>query len=59
MNIFQRIGLDPLNRHTWNDWVDQINPFLLGGALFKTEEDVDINGKYAMLPENFHGMKAE
>ena len=50
VNSFHRMGLDPLNRPTWNEWVDRIKPFLQGGASFKTEEDIDINGKYAMLP---------
>ena len=59
VNSFQRVGLDPLNRPTWNEWVDRIKPFLQGGAPFKTEEDIDMNGKYAMLTEYFHGMKTE
>ena len=50
VNSFQPVGLDPLNRPTWNEWVDRIKPFLQGGESFKTEEDIYINVKYAMLP---------
>ena len=50
VNRFKRVGPDPLNRPTLNEWVDRTKPFLQGGASFKTKEDIDINGKYTMLP---------
>ena len=59
VNSFQRVGLDLLNRPTWNEWVDRIKPFIQGGASFKTKEDIGMDGKYTMLSEYFHGMKAE
>ena len=51
VNRFQHVGLDSINQPTWNEWVNGIKPFLQGGASFKTEEDIYINGKYDMLPE--------
>ena len=59
VNSFQRVGIDPINRPTWNEWVDRIKTFIQGGASFETKEDIDINRKYTIIPEYFHGMKAE
>ena len=28
VNIFQCVGIDPLNRPTWNEWFDRIKPLL-------------------------------
>ena len=51
VNSFQRVGLDPLNRPTWDEWVDKIKPFLQGDLLFNIEENIDFDGKYAIPPE--------
>ena len=59
VNSFQSVDLDPLNWPTLNEWVDRINPFIQGVALFNIEENIDINRKYAILTEYFHFMKAE
>ena len=39
--------------------VDKTIPFLQGGSLFKIEENIGVDGNYAMLQEYFHGTKAE
>ena len=59
VNIFRCVGLDPINWPTWDEWVDKIKQFIQGGALFKIEDNIDVDKNYDMLPEYFHGMKAE
>ena len=53
------VGLDPLNWPTWDEWFDKIKPFLQDDSFFNIEENIDIDRKYAILTEYFHGMKAE
>ena len=45
VNSFRRVSLDPINRNTWYEHVNKIKPFLLGGALFKIEDNIDIDGE--------------
>ena len=59
VNSFQRVGLDPLNWPTWDEWSNKTKQFLQGNSLFNIEENIDIDRKYALLPEYFHGMKSE
>ena len=51
INSFQRDGLDPINRPTWDEWVDKIKPFLQGDTLFSIEENIDVNSEYTILTE--------
>ena len=57
--MFWCFGIDPLNQNTWYEWVDKIKTILLGGSLFNIEYKIDVDVKYAMLTEYFHGMKSE
>ena len=51
VNRFQRVSLDTLNHPTWDEWVDKIKPFIQGGTLLNIEENIDVNGKYAIILE--------
>ena len=51
VNRFWCVGIDPLNKHTWYEWVDKIKPSLQGGSLFNIEYNIDVDIKYAMLTE--------
>ena len=50
LNRFQCVGFYPLNRPTWDEWVDKIKPFIQGGPLFNIEENINVDRKYDMLP---------
>ena len=58
-NIIRRVSIDPIHGPTWDEWVDKIKIFLRGGAYFKIEENIDIDGNYTMRTEYFHCMKKE
>ena len=53
---FQHVGIDPLNRPMWDEWIEKIKPFLQGGTSFNREGGIDVNAKYDILPQYFHGV---
>ena len=42
VNRFQYVSLDPINRPTWDEWVNKIKRFIQGDAILNIEENIDI-----------------